>query len=123
MHHQPPFISPDVADRLVREDDAEARNRGALVVALQLDHSSAFVLVAVVCIAVGAIAAWWLSSWVPALVAGAVAAFMYYRLFVSTARDVARAGILPELQAAYKRLYYSDAEFKVQVDQLRASQK
>jgi len=48
---------------------------------------------------------------------------MYYRLFVSTARDVARAGILPELQAAYKRLYYSDAEFKVQVDQLRASQK
>ena len=39
------------------------------------------------------------------------------------AREVAQAGILQEFQAAYKRLYYSDADFKKQVDDFRASKK
>ncbi len=94
-----------------------------MVVALQLDHSMAFVSVALVSVVVGAGSALWLNSWVPVIVVAVFMAFVYYKLFVSAAREVEKAGILPELQAAYKRLYYADAGFKKQVDDLRASNK
>ena len=123
MNQPPPFVPSNVADRLVREAGVEERRRGSLLVALQLDHSMTFVMVALVCGVVGGAVALWHSSWTPAIVAVVFATFMYYKLFVSTAREVAQAGILPELQAAYKRLYYSDADFKKQVDDLRASKK
>ena len=123
MKQTPPFISSDIADRLVQEDDTDARARGATIVALQLDHSMAFVSVLVVSMVVGGSSALWLNSWTAVIVAVVFVAFMYYRLFISTAREVAQAGILPELQAAYKRLYYADAGFKKQVDDLRVNNK
>lgn len=123
MNQTPPFIPSDVADRLIQEDDAEARARGAMVVALQLDHSIAFVQVLVGSMVVGGGSALWLHSWNAVIYAVVFVAFIYYRLFISTGREVAKAGILPELQAAYKRLYYVDATFKKQVDDLRANNK
>ncbi|MFZ4535942.1 hypothetical protein [Propionivibrio sp.] len=123
MNPQTPFVPSDIADRLVREDDEEARKRGALAVALQLDHSMSFVSLATGCALIGGATAFSFGSWTPVIIAVAFAALMYYTLFVSTARQVAQAGIQPELQAAYKRLYYSDAGFKNQVDALRAKNK
>ncbi len=94
-----------------------------MVVALQLDHSNAFVQVLVGSMAIGGGFALSLHSWSPVIYAIVFVAFMYYRLFISTGREVAKAGILPELQAGYKRLYYLDANFKKQVDDLRAKEK
>lgn len=94
-----------------------------MVVALQLDHSIAFVQMLVGSMVVGGGFALWLHSWNAVIYAVVFVAFIYYRLFISTGRKVAKAGILPELQAAYKRLYYVDATFKKQVDDLRANNK
>ena len=123
MNIQQPFVKPDIADRIVSEDDAGTRHRGALVVALQLDNSAAFASLAVWSSIIGGGLALWLHSWTPVLVVVAFLAFMFYKLIFATSREVSRTGILPEYQAAYKRLYYSDASFKKQVDDLRANQK
>ena len=118
-----PFVSSNVADSIVAENDAVARARGALVVALQLNHSMAFGALALVCVVLGGGIALWLSSWTPIIVTTLVLAGMFYKLFISTAREIARTGIQQEFQAAYKRLYYSDPSFKKQVDDLRAGNK
>jgi len=117
------FLRPGVADQVVADDNSAMRAQGAAVVALQLKNSSAFSNLVWYSAVLGGGVALWLKSWIPIISAAVILAAAFYRLIISMARKVEKAGILLDYQAAYKRLYYNDAEFKRQVDDLRARNK
>jgi len=115
----PSFVEPHIADQVIAGDDATQRANGALIVNLQLSNSAAFAAAFWIAVVLSGGAALLLRSWMPFAVAGLLLAALYFKLIFLMSRQVMREGVLPEYQAAYKRLYYSDAAFKKQVDDLR----
>lgn len=120
MAQIPQFVKPHVADQVIAGDDADQRNRGAAIVAWQLDNSAVFARCFWIATILAGGMALWFRSWLPVAVALPLLGAIYFRLIVSMTRSVAREGVLPEYQAAYKRLYYRDIAFKKQVDDLLA---
>ena len=123
MKHVPPYVRPEIADRVIASDDEVMRLRGANIVALQLNQSAVFSRFARILAVIACSLALWLHSWLPVIVTALVLVALYYRLIVSASHFVTRSGTLPEYQIAYKRLYYKDVAFKRQVDDLRARNK
>lgn len=114
-----PFVPPEQADRAVATEGAESRRRGVLVVVMQLNNSTSFSLMFWPSCAIGIIASLWFKSWVPISIAVLFLLIMYIALIPLQARRVAKTGVLPEYQAAYKRPYYKDPQFKQQVDAVK----
>lgn len=117
------FIAPDIADRVIASDDADARARGASVVALQIHNSMIFSRWVWLMVVGGIGFAIWLNSWFPVIFSAVYLAYEYFDKIVLMSRLVARGGMLVEYQAAYKRLYYRDKEFKRQVDEMLIAKK
>lgn len=121
MKQTSPFVKPHIADQVIADDNAEQRSLGVAIVARQLANSMIFARCFWLAVVLGTGAAIWLHSWMPVILAGALLAALYFKLFVLMSRKVAREGVLPEYQAAYKRLYYTDDIFKKKVDDSLAS--
>ena len=111
-----PYVSREEADRAVATDDEAARKKGMLVVAMQLDNSAIFSRFFWQLAIIGVGISIWLQSWIPIIVVVLLLVIAFTALIPLAAHRVAKTGMLPEYQAAYKRLYYKDQEFKQQVD-------
>lgn len=111
-----PYVSREVADKVVSIESDDDRRRGAVIVAMQLHYSTVFASLFWWLVIIGVGATIWLHSWWPVAVVVALLALIYIVLFPLTSYRISRYGVLPEYQAAYKRLYYSDPGFKAQVD-------
>jgi hypothetical protein len=120
MKNFQPFVPPDIADRMVSNDDIGARAQGAKVVAIQIRNSLIFSrwLWFIAVVSVGS--AVWLRWWIPIVFGVVFLALKYFNLIFMMSLRVTRSGMLPEYQGAYKRLYYRDLQFKSEVDQLLA---
>lgn len=114
------FVPADVADRVVAADTADARERGAAVVALQIRNSRIFSIWCWLLVTISLSITGLLHSWLPIVISTVLLTMLYIYLFVVMAYKIARTGMLQEYQAAYKRLYYRDQEFQRRVIELLA---
>lgn len=114
------FVPADVADRVVAADAADARERGAAVVALQIRNSRIFSIWCWLLVIISLSITGLLHSWLPIVISAVLLTMLYIYLFVVMAYKIARTGMLQEYQAAYKRLYYRDQEFQRRVIELLA---
>ena len=114
-----PYISNEIADQNISSESADNRRRGAAIVALQLQNSRIFSSLFWWTVIIDAAISIWLRSWWPSMICVALLALIYSAIFPLNAFRISRYGVLPEYQAAYKRLYYRDSEFKQQVDAIQ----
>lgn len=118
-----PIVKPHIADKVIASDSAAMRAKGAAIVAKQLENSATFKRYFWIAVVLCGGASLWLRSWVTIVVAALLLGVLYTKLIAFMGFKFMRDGERLEYQAAYKRLYYSDPEFRKQVDDLLASTK